>query len=263
MNFVVIDVETANPDLSSICQVGIAYFRDGTLQDSWSALVNPEDEFDPIHVAIHGIDEKKVRSCPNWAAIYPEVSRFLHGNIVASYMAFDRVALLRTCERYELAHSDCHWLDCAMVVRRAWPVFSHSGYALSNVAAQFGIRYKAHDALEDARCAGEILLRAMAETGLGIDGWLERVRQPINPPPKTTPRAPRTTPRSHEPRPSTALPKLSPTIAREANPDGPLYGEVMVFTGRLSMPRHEAADAASTVGCEVATSVSKQRRCLL
>ena len=41
MDFVVIDVETANADLSSICQVGIASFRDGRLADSWVSLVEP------------------------------------------------------------------------------------------------------------------------------------------------------------------------------------------------------------------------------
>ena len=37
MNFVVIDVETANPDFSSTCQVGIAAFRDGVLHSSWES----------------------------------------------------------------------------------------------------------------------------------------------------------------------------------------------------------------------------------
>jgi DNA polymerase-3 subunit epsilon len=45
--------------------------------------------------------------------------------------------------------------------------------------------------------------------------------------------------------------------AREANPDGPLFGNVVVFTGALSVPRQEAATAAAAAGCEVATSVTK------
>ena len=75
MKFVVLDVETANPDLSSICQIGIACFRDGRLESSWESLVNPEDEFDPLHLSIYGINEAKIKDSPNWAAVYPEVSR--------------------------------------------------------------------------------------------------------------------------------------------------------------------------------------------
>lgn len=183
-----------------------------------------------------------------------EVNSLLQGNIVACHTAFDRVALLRACEKNNLAHCECRWLDSAMVVRRAWPIFSRAGYGLTNVAAEFGIKYRPHDALEDARCAGEILLRAIAETGLDINQWLERVKQPIHPAEKQPLDACVKQP-IHS---STALP-----ITRHGNPDGPLYGEVLVFTGALSMPRHEAADAAAGAGCEVATSVSKQTTLLV
>ena len=38
MNFAAIDVETANPDCASICQIGIAEFKDGALADvPWTA----------------------------------------------------------------------------------------------------------------------------------------------------------------------------------------------------------------------------------
>jgi len=47
MDFVALDVETANADLSSICQIGIATFRDGKLADSYVSLVDPDDYFDP------------------------------------------------------------------------------------------------------------------------------------------------------------------------------------------------------------------------
>jgi DNA polymerase-3 subunit epsilon len=212
VNFAAIDVETANSDLSSICQVGIASFQDGALHNSWESLVNPEDDFDPICVSIYGIDAEKVRSSPKWAAVYSEVGPLLQGNIVACHTAFDRVALLRACEKSNLAHCECRWLDSAMVVRRAWPIFSRSGYGLTNVAAEFGIPYRPHDALEDARCAGEILLRAITETGLKIDQWLERIKQPINLPVRQ-PRQPQQ-PLDQPIHPATALP-----INRHGNPD--------------------------------------------
>ena len=43
----------------------------------------------------------------------------------------------------------------------------------------------------------------------------------------------------------------------EGNPDGPLHGEVVVFTGALSIRRSEAAQLAATAGCEVDPSVTK------
>jgi DNA polymerase-3 subunit epsilon len=232
LKFVVIDFETANSDLASICQVGCLSFENGTPKDPWVTLVNPEDYFDGINVSIHGIDEEKVRTSPNWAKIYPDVSSRLNGNIVVSHTSFDRVALSRACEKNDLPICECHWLDSAKVVRRTWPRFARSGYGLKNVAEHFGIQYRPHDALEDARCAGEILTRAMAESGLGIEQWVSRVKHPI-------------------------FSANGGPITRKGNPEGPLHGEVLVFTGMLSLPRHEAADLAAAAGCEVASGVTK------
>ena len=47
LTFNAIDVETANADRASICQIGIVHVRDGEIEDRWQTLVNPEDWFDP------------------------------------------------------------------------------------------------------------------------------------------------------------------------------------------------------------------------
>jgi DNA polymerase III subunit epsilon len=235
MNFVVIDVETANPNLASICQVGIAPFRDGALQDPRRYWVDPKDYFDPINVSIHGIDEDRVRGEKTWPEVFALIAPILAGNIVVSHTAFDRAALTQACGNWKLSACEYRWLDTARVARRAWPQFARFGYGLANVAAAFGITYQAHDALEDARCAGEILKLAMALTGLSVEQWLGRVRQPIHP--------------------AGELP--------QANPEGPLYGEVLVFTGTLSMLRYDAAVAASNAGCQVDAGVTKHTTLLI
>lgn len=238
MDFVAIDVETANADLSSICQIGIASFSSERLVDTWVSLINPEDHFDPINISIHGIDERQVRSAPNWVAAIPNVTARIQGRIVVSHTPFDRLAMTRACERSKVSACDCTWLDSARVVRRAWPEFSKSGYGLTNVSRRFGIEYRAHDALEDARCAGELVLRAIHDTGLRIEEWLIRVEQPIDP----------NAVHGHK---------------RDGNPDGELFGEILVFTGVLSMPRSQAADEAAAAGCRVDAGVTKQTTLLV
>ena len=37
-----------------------------------------------------------------------------------------------------------------------------------------GISFRHHDAMEDARAAGEIVLHACRHTGLSIDDWVAR-----------------------------------------------------------------------------------------
>src|SRR3954469_25310708 len=110
-DFVVIDVETANADLSSICQVGIASFRNGGLADAGVSLVNPEDEFDEINVSIHGIDEHQVKHAPTWAGVLPNVTSRLQNRIVVSHTPFDRLALARACDSSSVSLCACTWLD--------------------------------------------------------------------------------------------------------------------------------------------------------
>ncbi|MEG3193060.1 exonuclease domain-containing protein [Lysobacter sp. D1-1-M9] len=233
MRFAAIDVETANADLSSICQVGVAFFQDGKQVDSWSSLVDPEDEFDGFNVLIHGIDERAVVGAPKWPAVAAEIHVLVTGSVVACHTPFDRAATTLACDKYGLQPFDCRWLDTARVVRRAWPEkFSTTGYGLRKVAKFLGIDFKHHDALEDARAAGEVLCRASAHAGLTVDDWCARVLRPIDP-------------TSDQP------------ITRNGSAEGPLFGNVAVFTGSLTIPRREAADLAARAGCDVAASVTK------
>ncbi len=238
MNFIAIDVETANSNFASICQIGIAEFRNGALYDSWESLVDPEDYFDEMNICIHGIDERSVQGAPKWQAIYELLTPRLQDKIVVSHTPFDRVALSRANEKIGLPPHSCAWLDTARVVRRTWPAFAQKGYGLANVANHLNIQFQHHNAKEDARASGEILLRAITETGLTVDQWIERTTKPIDP-------------------------LYTARISRNGNPEGPLFGELLVFTGTLSMPRREAADLAATAGCEVGSGVTKHTTVLV
>jgi len=239
MEFAAIDVETANADLASICQVGIAIFRDGVHVDSWSSLIDPEDEFDLLNVSIHGITEAAVVGAPVWSEAVGRVRTLLEGSVVACHTPFDRVATRLACQKHRVSHINCRWLDTARVVRRTWPEkFATRGYGLDSVASFLGIQFKHHDALEDARAAGEILRAASLEAGLSLEDWLARVERPIDL-------------------------EFERPITRDGNSEGPLFGNVVVFTGSLAIPRREAADMAARAGCDVGASVTKKTTLLV
>jgi DNA polymerase-3 subunit epsilon len=235
MEFVALDVETANADCSSICQIGIARFEDGCLAEEWSTLVNPEDYFDPFNVSIHGITEDMVVGSPVLPNVVGEIRGRLQGRITLCHTPFDRVAFSQACAKYDLEGFECIWLDSARVARRTWPQFARRGYGLHNVCAAIGYEFRHHDALEDAKAAAQILLAAVKETGLNLEGWLRRVEQPIS----------------------------EPLIAQAGNPEGPLQGEVLVFTGALQMTRSDAARIAVAVGCTVEEGVNKRTTILV
>ena len=77
LTFNSIDVETANADRASICQIGIVQVRKGELGDHWQTLINPEDWFDPWNVSIHGIDQRDVSNSPTLPEVRDELRRRL------------------------------------------------------------------------------------------------------------------------------------------------------------------------------------------
>ncbi len=239
--FVALDVETSNPDMSSICQVGIVHFEDGRAVDTWSSLVDPQDYFDVINVSIHGIEREAVRGAPVFKQISQEIYRRIEGRVVAIHTAFDRSAIAQASSRNGIMPPVCFWLNTASVARRAWPEVSQRGYGLASLAEKLGIEFRHHDAAEDARAAGKILICAMTETGLDLQGWMERVKSPIKTDVKTD---------AH-------------SAALGGNHEGPFYGEILVFTGALTIPRHEAADMAARAGCEINDGVTKHTTLLV
>lgn len=239
MDFVAVDVETANADMASICQIGIAVFRRGALVAEWRSYVDPEDYFDPVNISIHGITEEMVLGQPTLPDLVGEVIERLEQDVVVSHTHFDRVAVRQSFCRYGLRLPECTWLDSARVARRAWSHCAQRGYGLRSLCRFIGYEFSPHDALEDAKAAGFILLAAIEETGLSVGDWLRRVEEPID------------------------LNATGKPLARRGNPDGPLFGEVLVFTGSLEIPRREAADLAASVGCEVAKGVTKKTTLLV
>ena len=74
--FYVLDVETANADYSSICQIGLAKFENGELTEKWESLIDPDDYFDGMNISIHGITEKMVQGSPTFDQVYPNLKKF-------------------------------------------------------------------------------------------------------------------------------------------------------------------------------------------
>lgn len=180
LSFAALDVETANSDPGSICQVGVAHFEDGRLAGQWSTLVDPEEPFDVFNTAIHGIDEYMVTEAPPFRDCVSTLYRLIEGRITVHHTAFDVHAIRRAAASAEVDLPSCVWLDSARVARRAWPQFARRGYALANVSRFLNYPYKAHDALEDAKAAGNLLLAACHETGLDVADWLARVERPVS-----------------------------------------------------------------------------------
>jgi DNA polymerase-3 subunit epsilon len=237
MKFFALDVETANADYSSICQIGIAEFNNGELTNSWMSLVNPKCYFDDFNISIHGINEDDVKNAPTFSEVYTDIKKMIGSSIVVHHMSFDKIALNRACNNLNLELLDFNWIDSAKIVRRTWSEFSNKGYGLKNITKHLNIKFKHHDALEDAIATGKVVNIACNQTDTSIDDWVKRIKLPIN------------------------LEKAITNLS--GNPKGSLFGENVVFTGALSMPRNEVSKLAASLGCDVSVNVTKNTTILV
>ena len=111
----------------------------------------------------------------------------------------------------------------------------------------FNLKFKHPDALEDAKATAQIVLLACENSGLDIEGWLQQVKKLI----------------FSAPHQYTPLKKTGNKYQRQGNIKGPLYGETIVFSGALSVPRSEAANLATNAGCDVGINVTQKTTMLV
>jgi DNA polymerase-3 subunit epsilon len=173
MRFFSLDVETANCDSSTICQIGIGKFVNGELVETWESLIDPLSSFHWSNICVHGITEDMVKGSPAFNEIYPVLRKLLSENIVVHHSPFDYHSFKNAYNRFNLKPINIKWLDSARIARHTWRQFSKSGYNLANVASHLGIEFQHHDALEDSVVAGKIVLEACRLTDRRVHDWYE------------------------------------------------------------------------------------------
>lgn len=237
MHFVAIDVETANNDIASLCQIGIATYDNGKLISEWSSLINPQGHFSHFNIKIHGIQQSDVKNAPTFAEVYEEISQLLSNNYVVSHTFFDKTAISNSIEINNLTPIETKWIDSCKIARKAWGHIPLASYGLANVCQFIGFKFNHHDALEDAKACGAILSAALLDTETTPEHWFAEQAK--------------TKPRTKKPK----KPQLSSSNTPIPNSAGALIGHTIAFTGKMSITRSQAAQLAANSGCIISKSV--------
>lgn len=236
------DVETANYDYSTICQIGLVKFEEGRIIESWDFLINPQTK-DFMFTNIHGITYDMVKDKPTFEAIYSKLLNIIKDSHIVHHTAFDKYSTKAACEKYKQKTIDfSKWIDSAKMVRRTFPEFRDKGYGLSNIAKVIRIEFKHHNACEDARAAGLIAWECCLRKNITISEWINLNKTSIS---------------------QLIPPQELQELIKNGNPNGEFYGESLVFTGSLNIPRMEASYKAALAGFKIQNGVNKQTSVLV
>lgn len=257
ISFVAIDFETANSSRASACSLGMTKVEDGQISARKYELFKPPkgfDHFEERNISIHGIKPSDVIDRPRFGEIWGEFNDFVGDfPLVAHNASFDLSVL-----RAALSESQIEWPQlkyaCTMVMSRS--VFQMASYSLLYVAHKANISLDAnkhHDALFDSEVCAKILL-AIAE--LKNQASISELLKSLNlqmgelfPEGWYTCRSNKRVAYTHRPSGERKISSKEYEQNVDADPNHPLFGKNVVFTGKLySMPRTDAWRLVAEMG---------------
>jgi DNA polymerase-3 subunit epsilon len=285
LDFTAIDFETANGFRGSPCAVGLSKVRGGVVVEEASWLMRPpenHDRFDHHNVRIHGIRPEQVAGLPRFGELFPEIGAFIGDDVLAAHnAAFDLGVIRSGLEVSGLPGPAYDYVCTVMLSRRCYSLVSNS---LPYAAEEAGVPLvNHHDAAEDARACAGILIDIAARNGAGSIAELylslgltvshqpafDPMRDPLS---KATQSALEALAggagglAGSAGRPFQAgWPEegANPAPNAAAEPDHPLYGQTVVFTGELALPRPEAKIRSAELGARPESRVTARTTVLV
>lgn len=268
MDFIAIDFETANMARSSPCALGITEVRGGRVVSTEAMFLRPPegyDRLDPYNEAIHGITQSQINAAPLFEDVWGDIYRQLEGQLVVAHnAAFDTGVIRDTLDVIGEPWPDIDYA-CTMIVSRR--VLSLDSYRLPFVTDSLGIVFNDHhDAAADSRASAAVMLRLMEMQGVSdLDALLAAVsvkrgviRRDI------WSGCRKVTPASERRHYSHGAPLTVGEVNTDADPEHPLYGMKVCFTGSMqTMGRQEAWDRLCAVGGSPEKGVTKKTNILV
>lgn len=233
LSFIALDVETANNNLSSICQIGYVIVDNGQIVEEKCFLVQPPgNEYETRYSCIHGIDAYKTRNQPTFPVVWNEIKANMTDRLLVIHNASFDINVLNATLNYYGISKPCFQVECT---------YKKTGLNLKSLAESLQIEMQQHhDALSDARtCALAYIKLSYGETPnhalirnskSDLFAGHERLTGDI----------------------------LKPKSEVE-NPCNPFFQKKVVFTGVLqTMTREKAAILVQEMGADIDTSINKK-----
>lgn len=280
VRFVAIDFETANSFRGSACSVGLTRVVDGSVTERQYWLMRPPagyDVFDPRNVAIHHITEDMVDDAPRYHELFEPMMRFIGDDALVAHNAnFDIGVIRSAAEVSALSVPEFHYACSLQLARKNYDLPS---YGLAHAAKEAGWELTDHhnaqadaDAcaaivtdicatldvkdLPGALKASELGLRLSPEYVPGVSGFSKATADAM---------AADGVYDSRRNMPFRKLPGqtwelwpeegANPEPNKDADPNHPLYGHHIVFTGALHIPRQDAKNRAAEYGARTGNRV--------
>lgn len=234
---VFIDVETTgvDPGKDAIIQISAIKFFGAHEIDRFNSYIDPCRTIPFDATEVNGITDDMIKNAPKINDVQSQFLTFIQDSVLVGYnVAFD---LSFISAAYDGMLDGVEYID---VLKWAHKHLELPNYRLETVATYLGFHSTGsfHDSLFDCEATADVFWKLCSQELL-IESYVFRA-------PKKTKK------KTFEKfRPKEIVPRTTPT-----NANHPLFGKKIVFTGELSIGRHDAAQMAVDVGASVKSGVS-------
>lgn len=261
MDFIAIDFEIANENMSSACSIGLAYVDNNeVIKEKYFLIKPPQLRFDPSFTAIHGITKSDVIGQKNFDEVWELIKNDITSNLIVAHNAQFDMSVLSSClQHYSIAIPSFSYM-CSIPISTKACKGNKVGQSLKERCSYFGVDIaEHHHAGADARACAELVIASAKSKNKGS---LETYRQTYSTIPVkefTELKAQATFLKKRPKKPKFNAVSISEVTANTEtfNKDHILYEKNIVFTGDLlSMDRKEAMQKTVNVGGVIKSGVS-------
>lgn len=169
-DFIMLDFETATPQRSSACAIGVIAVNGLEIVDQKSWIIRPpRNEFSHINMRIHNITPEKAENMPNFRVLWEnDLMEYLEqSSIILAYNAnFDMSVLKNSLKYYNLSSIYFKYADAIEIVKALAASDFHS-YKLNEIASYYNVQLTDHhNPLADAKAAAEIVIKLLENHSL-------------------------------------------------------------------------------------------------
>lgn len=174
--YVIFDVETTgfNPRVEDLLEIGAVKFRHGQIVAEFHRMIRPGKEISAEIQKLTGITPEMVQDAPQPAEVLEEFRQFIDGSVLVAHNAQFDIGFIKA--KFQVYLNTLFlpvYLDTLTLARSVWPEFK--SFRLNALAKELNIGLANHHrAVDDARCAAEIMVKAFAKiAGRGFKTLVE------------------------------------------------------------------------------------------
>lgn len=180
-SFVAIDIEKANNEPTSLCSIGLAFFKNGKIikQKEYTVRPYPYMFYKGViangKTTYHGIPFEVYEKACTFDKIWPKIEKSIKGEILVGHGINGDILSLQNALEYYGIKAD--WLQtCERICTNVASIYVYpecASHKLGRLCDYLGIEISPHHALSDARACGLLLLDMLDVTEcVSVDKFL-------------------------------------------------------------------------------------------